>query len=69
MATGCTCGTAGCGGVAHEPGGKCPGCQTAALPAGPARTLREILQPALYGRDIGADITGSSRSASREAGS
>jgi hypothetical protein len=69
MTTGCTCGTAGCSGVAAQPGGRCPGCQTAAMPPGAARTLREILQAALYGRDISADAAATSRAAGKEAGS
>jgi hypothetical protein len=68
MTTGCTCGTAGCGGVAHEPGGRCPDCQTEAMPPGAARTVRQIIQAALYGSGITAGAVSGGRCAEKEAG-
>ena len=65
MTTGCTCGTPGCAGIAHEPGGRCRRCQTEAMPPGAERTLRQIIQAALYGRDAAPG----DRHADREAGS
>ena len=52
MTTGCTCGTPGCGGLAHERGGQCPRCQIEAMPPGAARVVKQILCAALYGRGI-----------------
>ena len=69
MTTGCTCRTPGCGGLAPQPGGRCPGCQTAAMPPGAARTLREIVQAVLYGRDISAEAAITPRATGKEAGS
>jgi len=64
MTTGCDCGTPGCGGTAHEPGGRCARCQTEAMLAGAGRTLGQIVQAALYGQ---AAAPGG-RSADKEAG-
>jgi hypothetical protein len=52
MTTGCTCGTPGCGGIAHERGGQCPRCQIEAMPPGAAWTVKQIFCTGLYGRDI-----------------
>jgi hypothetical protein len=68
MTTGCTCGSPGCGGIAHEPGGRCPACQTDALPPGAARTVRQIIQAALYGSGITVDAAAGGRQAGKEAG-
>jgi hypothetical protein len=68
MTTGCTCGTAGCGGIAPEPGGQCPDCHTGAMPAGPARTVTQIIHTALYGSDISAGDVIGRHQAGKEAG-
>jgi hypothetical protein len=52
MTTGCSCGTPGCGGIAHERGGQCLRCQIEATPPGAARIVKQIFYTALYGRDI-----------------
>lgn len=69
MTNGCICGSPGCGGLAHERGGRFPRCQVEAMPAGTARTAREIIHRVLYGRDADiADVTGGRGGRGREAG-
>jgi hypothetical protein len=69
MTTGCNCGTAGCPGVAYEPGARCPRCEIAAMPPGPARTLRQIVHAALNGPEIRRSVLAAARQAELEAGS
>jgi hypothetical protein len=52
MTTGCNCGTPGCPGISYDPGGKCPRCEIAAMPPGPARTVRQVIHAALDGPEI-----------------
>ena len=68
MITGCTWGTPGCAGVAHEPGGQCPRCQIEAMPGGAAQTVKQIIQAALYGSGVTADAVTGGRFAEKEAG-
>ena len=52
MTTGCICGKSGCGGLAHDRGGRCPRCEIEAIPAGAGRVVRQIIHTALNGPDM-----------------
>ena len=69
MTTGCSCGTPGCRGIAHEPGGRCPRCQFAEMPPGAARAVRQIIHDVLTGPEISIDdMLGGRQARQAEAG-